>query len=133
MRITTLRAAVFSALLACIGAPTAMAQNETEWTAVIPEAFSEYVYVWRLRADGTYFEDGYDRATDSLIQPTLTGRWRRDGAGMTLTQDDQGFVFQGQTDGTRYEGVLTQNGQRVSRFCAQRGKQIPRCDAGPGV
>ena len=133
MRMTTYRAVFFSLLLLCAAAPRADAQTETIWTVVIPEGFNGFVYTWRVHPDGTNLEDGRSASTGALIQQTLTGRWRLEGDRMTLTQDTLGFVFVGRKDKTRLTGVLTENGRRVSRFCAQEGAVTPRCYGEVGV
>jgi hypothetical protein len=118
--------------------PHALEANDAEpdaiWTAVIPDAFPGYIYIWRLRADGTYLEDGRDASTGRPIQRTLSGRWSREGARMILRQDDQPFVFDGAVLGNLYAGTLYFGARAVSRFCAARGEQAPpRCDSASGV
>ena len=76
------------------------------WTAIIPDAFPGYVYTWRMKDDGTYREDGRDPRTSRPIQPTLSGRWSRDGFHMMLRQDNLPFVFDGVVLGGLYTGTL---------------------------
>jgi len=92
------------------------------WTAIIPDAFPNYIYTWRMKGDGSYREDGRDAAKGMAIQPTLSGRWNRDGARMVLRQDDQPFVFDGVVLGNLYAGTLYFDGNARSRFCAARGE-----------
>jgi hypothetical protein len=103
------------------------------WTAIIPDAFPNYVYTWHMRGDGSYREDGRD-AKSKPIQPTLSGRWNREGARMALRQDDQPFVFDGMVLGNLYAGTLYFGGNARSRFCAARGETPPdHCAAVPSV
>jgi hypothetical protein len=99
------------------------------WTLVIPESFPDFVYVWRINADGTYQEEGWARETGTSIQPTLTGRWTTDGKKLTLSQEGIPYVFEGSRIGRAINGRLYLNGKGVSRFCAQQGDTPPdRCD-----
>jgi hypothetical protein len=110
------------------------AQSITVWTAVIPDAFPRYVYTWRMKADGTYREDGRDAATGTPIQPVLSGHWSREGPRMVLRQDNLPYVFDGVVLGNLYTGTLTLNGRAVSPFCAAKGEQAPQsCTPQPGV
>jgi len=110
------------------------AQPDAILTAIIPDAFPRYVYTWRLKADGTYREDGRDASTGTPIQRTLSGGWSREGTRMILRQEDQPFVFEGAVLGNLYAGTLYFGGRAASRFCAVRGEQPPtRCDSGGGV
>jgi len=95
------------------------------WTAIIPDAFPNNVYVWHMKGDGSYREDGRDAARGNPIQPTLSGRWTRDGAHMVLRQDDQPYVFDGVVLGNLYAGTLYFGGNARSRFCAARGTVPP--------
>ena len=104
------------------------------WTAVIPDAFPGFIYTWRMQGDGTYREDGRDSRTNRPIQPTLSGRWSREGAHMVLRQDDQPYVFDGVVLGNLYAGTLYFDGRSRSRFCAMRGEKAPdHCDPAPSV
>jgi len=106
------------------------AQADAIWTAIIPDAFPDHIYTWRLVADGTYREDGREALTRKPIQPTLAGRWRRDGAQMILRQDDLPYVFDGVVLGDLYSGTMDFGGRFASRFCARRGEQPPsRCNS----
>jgi hypothetical protein len=106
----------------------------TVWTAIIPDSFPGFTYTWRMKDDGTYREDGRDEARALPIQPTLSGRWSREGARMLLKQDDQPFVFDGVVLGGLYSGTLYFHGRPYSRFCAAKGEAAPKhCDTSPGV
>jgi hypothetical protein len=119
----------FGLLLA--GAPAAAqvrAKTET-WTAIIYDAFQGYAYTWRLSADGTYAEDGKDIAEGFAIQETQTGTWTRTGKRLVLTQDTNGFVFDGRVRGEIYSGSFFEHGSFLSKFCAWKGTEIPAgCD-----
>jgi hypothetical protein len=95
------------------------------WTAVIPDAFPNYVYTWHMKGDGSYREDGRDAARGKPIQPTLSGRWTREGPHMVLRQDDQPYLFDGVVLGNLYAGTLYFGGNARSRFCAARGEVPP--------
>jgi hypothetical protein len=111
-------------------AGSAIAPPEGVWTVVIPESHPDYVYMWRLKTDDTYEEDGRDADTGTAIQPTLSGTWAADGARLTLRQNDIAFVFEGLIVGERYTGTLSLGGRDVSHFCAAKGTVAPeRCDA----
>src|ERR1700744_6423272 len=104
------------------------------WTAIIPDAFPDYVYPWHLKGDGSYREDGRSAATHKPIQLTLSGRWNREGPRVVLRQDDQPFVFDGVVLGNLYTGTLYFSGGARSRFCAARGETPPdHCAALPSV
>jgi hypothetical protein len=104
------------------------------WTAIIPDAFPNYVYTWRMKDDGTYREDGRDRRTGRPIQRTLSGHWSREESRMLLRQDDLPFVFDGVVLGNLYAGTLYFDGRDRSRFCAITGETPPeRCDRAPSV
>lgn len=104
------------------------------WTAIIPDAFPNYIYTWHMKGDGSYREDGRDAVKGKPIQPTLSGRWNRDSARMVLRQDDQPYVFDGAVLGNLYAGTLYFNGSARSRFCAARGETPPdHCAAAPSV
>lgn len=101
------------------------------WTAIIHDAFGGISYTWRLKADGTYEEDGVYIDTKASAQATLTGKWTRSRTRMVLTQDSLGFVFDGTVNGEQYYGTLFQYDQKVSTFCAWKGTEIPvGCDDG---
>jgi hypothetical protein len=107
---------------------------ETLWTAIIPDAFPNYVYTWRMSDDGVYREDGRDDLTGKPIQPTLSGHWSREGAHMELRQDSLPFRFDGVVIGNLYGGTLYFNSVARSRFCAARGETPPeRCASAPSV
>ena len=95
------------------------------WTAVIPDAFPNYVYTWHMKGDGSYREDGRDAARGNPIQPTISGRWTRGGPHMVLRQDDQPYVFDGVVLGNLYAGTLYFGGNASSPFCAARGELAP--------
>jgi hypothetical protein len=100
------------------------------WTAIIPDAYPNYVYTWRFAPDGSYSEDGHDR-DGSPIQATLSGRWSLDGARLILHQDSDTFVFDGMLTGKRYWGTLYLDGREISPFCAAKGEEAPlHCDSG---
>jgi hypothetical protein len=102
------------------------------WTAIIPDAYPRHVYTWHLSADGSYREDGRDRATGVPIQLTLSGHWQRNDSRMLLRQDDQSFVFDGAVLGHVYIGTLYFRQRAISRFCAAEGDRPPsRCDTAP--
>jgi hypothetical protein len=106
----------------------------TVWTAIIPDGFPGFVYTWHMKDDGTYREDGRDEARDRPIQPTLSGRWSREGSRMLLEQNDQPFVFDGVVLGSLYTGTLYFHGRAYSRFCAAKGDVAPEsCNTSPGV
>jgi len=115
-------------------ASEAGASTAAVWTAIIPDGFPGFVYTWHMKDDGTYREDGRDEATGLPIQPTLYGRWSREGTRLLLKQDDQPFLFDGVVLGGLYTGTLYFHGRSYSRFCAARGEAAPKhCDASPGV
>ena len=107
---------------------------DTVWTAIIPDGFPGFIYTWHMKRDGTYREDGRDGRRGTPIQPTLSGRWSRDGAHLLLTQTDQPYVFDGVVLGGLYSGTLYFHGRAYSRFCAAEGNEAPkRCDNSQGV
>jgi hypothetical protein len=107
---------------------------EAVWTAIIPDAFPNDIFTWHMRDDGLYREDGRDALTGKPIQPTLSGRWSREGPHMELWQDGLPYVFDGVVIGNLYGGTLYFNGATRSRFCAARGETPPeRCAAPPSV
>jgi hypothetical protein len=95
------------------------------WTAVIPDAFPNSIYTWRMKGDGSYREDGHDATSGRPIQSTLSGRWTREGPHMVLRQDDMPYVFDGVVIGNLYAGTLYFGGHARSRFCAARGEVSP--------
>jgi hypothetical protein len=107
--------------------------QETLWTVVIPDRFPGYAYIWRLKPDGTYAEDGRDTATGEPIQETLSGRWTVEGARMILRQDTLSFVFDGIITGDHYSGMLYLDAKAFSRFSATKGDAVrpPPCKSPP--
>jgi hypothetical protein len=130
---------IWCALLAGLSAPSSFAREAGDvqaavWTAIIPDGFPGYVYTWRMKDDGSYREDGRDEAKALQIQPTLYGRWSRDGSHMLLKQDDLPFVFDGVVLGGLYTGTLYFRGRPYSRFCAVIGDTAPQnCNISAGV
>jgi len=99
------------------------------WTAIIPDGFPRNIYSWRLKPDGSYEEDGRSALTGSPIQETLFGRWAVQGSRMVLRQTGIRFVFDGTVSGNTYTGALYLDGEWFSRFCAEKGEEVPRhCD-----
>ena len=104
--------AILCAVLWCLDPQRGLALQGGEgeagalWSAIIPDAFPNYVYTWHMRDDATYREDGRDAQSGRGIQPTLSGHWSREGARMVLRQDDQPFVFDGTVLGNLYAGTL---------------------------
>jgi hypothetical protein len=95
--------------------------QDTLWTVVIPDGFPGYIYIWRLKSDGTYAEDGRDAATGKPIQQTLSGRWTVEGARMILRQGTLGYVFDGVLRGDQYSGMLSLDTKAFSHFSAVKG------------
>ena len=130
---------IWCVLLAGLSAQSSFAREAGDvqaavWTAIIPDGFPGYIYTWRMKDDGSYREDGRDEAKALAIQPTLYGRWSRDGAHMLLRQDDQPFVFDGVVLGGLYTGTLYFRGRAYSRFCAAIGETAPQnCNISAGV
>lgn len=122
----------FIVLALAFGSTPAAGQPRAEvWTAIIHDAFGNIVYTWRLKANGTYEEDGVYIDTKEAAQATLTGRWTRERRRMVLKQDSFGFLFDGTVDGEQYYGTLFQYDQKVSNFCAWKGTEVPvGCDDG---
>jgi hypothetical protein len=98
----------------------------TVWTAIIPQGFPHNIYVWHLKPDGSYKEDGRNATNNAAIQPTLTGHWRMTGKHMVLRQDGIDYVFDGNVMGDEYLGVLYLDGKRFARFCAVRKTTPPQ-------
>jgi hypothetical protein len=111
--------------------PPAIGQRSDEiWTARIFDTFSQDRYTWRLKPDGSYTEEGHDIQTGVAIQEPISGVWRKSKSRLVLRQDSFGFVFDGTVNGEQYSGTLFQYGQKVSAFCAWRGREIPAsCDS----
>lgn len=100
-----------------------------EWTIVIPDAFPGMVFSWRVSLDGTYQEDAKRVISGRRTQPTMTGRWSIEDRHLVMTQDSQGFVFEGDVAGNYYSGSLFLKGVPVSHFCALKGSTSPgTCD-----
>ena len=136
----TLKRLVLRVGLCSLAATATLAQGATQeapgtvWTAIIPDAFPDDVFTWHMTPDGRYREDGRDASTGRPIQPTLSGRWSREGARMILRQDDLPYLFDGVVLGNLYGGTLYFAGRAASRFCAAKGEQPPaHCDSGAGV
>ncbi|MGH6642961.1 hypothetical protein [Hypericibacter sp.] len=119
-----------AALLAlAIGMAPAAADNggvAGSWTVLIPDAFPNFIFTWRVAADGRYDEDGRDSATGRPIQPTFHGRWTLEGESLILRQAEYDYVFDGTLSGTSYAGDLYLEGVLVSRFCAAKGETAPK-------
>jgi hypothetical protein len=92
----------------------------TLWESFPIQHERKMLYVWRLKPDGTYTEDGRDAATGKPIQQTLSG-WIVEGARMILRQDTLGFVFDGTITGDQYSGILYLGTKTFSRFSATKG------------
>jgi hypothetical protein len=128
------RLCVFVLLAVAFWNPPRTQAAETIWTAIIPDAFPNYIYTWRMSDDGRYREDGRDGLTGKPIQATLSGRWSREGPHMELRQDSLPFLFDGMVIGNLYGGTLYLNGVARSRFCAAQGETQPeRCASAPSV
>lgn len=129
-----LRSVQLLALLCALCLFPAQAADTTDdvtgdWTLIIPDAFAGIVYSWRINADGTYQEEGWDRETGRPIQTTLSGRWSADGKKIKLAQEGIPYMFEGSRTGRSIAGTLYLNGKNVSRFCALKGETPPdRCD-----
>lgn len=130
--IRLLLASLFALSSILTAAPLATAGGKSEaptWTLIIPEAFPGIVFAWRMHADGTYEEEGWDRETGRPIQSTLRGNWSVEGNRMTLRQIGIPYVFEGTLMGDNYAGTLYQAGHKVSYFCARKGDAPPdRCE-----
>jgi hypothetical protein len=101
------------------------------WTVLIPDAFPQFIYTWRIAADGSYDEDGRESTTGRRIQETLHGRWSVEGEKLILRQIGISYVFDGTLSGASYAGNLYLAGRPVSRFCAAKGETAPkRCSTG---
>ena len=104
-------------------------QAAVVWTILIPEGFPKDVFVWRLKPDGTYAEEGREVVSGRPIQPTLSGRWTLEGSHMVLRQIGIPYVFDGTFNGEQYSGTLYLAGRPVSSFCAVKGALAPSCVA----
>jgi hypothetical protein len=131
IRTAQLLALAFALLLLPAYAGDKVASDDATgtWTLIIPEAFAGIVYSWRINADGTYQEEGWDKETGNAVQTTLSGRWSADGKKMKLAQDGIPYVFEGTRTGSSLTGTLYRSGKNISRFCALKGDTPPdRCD-----
>src|SRR5215472_8263877 len=89
-------------------------QAAVVWTIIIPEGFPKDVFIWRLKPDGTYDEEGREAASGRPIQPTLTGHWTLEGSHMVLRQIGIPYVFDGRFNGEHYSGTLYLGGRPFS-------------------
>ena len=100
-----------------------------EWTILIPDAFPGMVFSWKVSQDGTYQEDARRAVSGRRAQPTMSGRWSLEDRHLVMTQDSQGFVFEGDVAGKYFSGSLFLKGVPGSHFCALKGSEIPgTCD-----
>jgi hypothetical protein len=100
-----------------------------EWTILIPNAFPGMVFSWKVAKDGTYQEDAKREMSGRRTQPTMSGKWSVEDRHLVMTQDSQGFVFEGDVSGNFYSGSLFLKGVPVSHFCAVKGTESPgSCD-----
>src|SRR5258708_5712780 len=99
-------------------APAAAAEGGVagSWTVLIPDAFPNFMFTWRIAADGNYDEDGRDSVTGRPIQQTFHGRWTLEGERLVLRQTEYNYVFDGTLSGTSYAGNLYFEARLVSRF-----------------
>ena len=98
-----------------------------QWTVTIPQAFPLHVFSWSVAGDGTYKESGRNAFNTQRTQ--VSGRWTLQGVHVVMTQNDEGFVFDGTISGGCFIGRLFQNGKNISSFTARkRGSNVRLCD-----
>jgi hypothetical protein len=97
------------------------------WVVTIPQAFPLHVFNWTVADDGTYQESG--RNAFNGQRTLVSGRWTLEGVHVVMTQNNEGFVFDGTLSGGCYIGRLFQNGKNISSFTARkRGSTVRFCD-----
>lgn len=96
-----------------------------EWTILIPDAFPGIAFSWQVKQDGTYLEDARRVVSGRRTQPTMAGHWSLEDRHLVMTQDTQGFVFEGDISGNYYSGSLFLKGVEISHFCALKGGKSP--------
>lgn len=97
------------------------------WVVTIPQAFPLHVFNWTVVDDGTYQESG--RNAFNGQRTLVSGRWTLEGVHAVMTQNNEGFVFDGTLSGGCYIGRLFQNGKNISSFTARkRGSTVRYCD-----
>lgn len=132
LRLVRLTAALLMLLPAVLAGPALAAPADElagEWTILIPDAFPGIVFNWQVKLDGTYLEDAQRIVSGRRSQPTMTGNWSLEDRHLVLTQETQGFVFEGDISGNYYSGSLYLKGVEISRFCALKGSKSPgTCD-----
>ncbi len=107
-------------------APQAIGITGT-WSVVIPQAFPLHVFTWQVANDGTYQEDGRSALTAQRTQ--VFGRWTLQGVHVVMTQNTEGFVFDGTVSGGCFIGRMTHNGKNISSFTARRrGSTVRDCN-----
>jgi hypothetical protein len=97
------------------------------WVVTIPQAFPLHVFNWTVDPDGTYQESGRNAINGQ--RTLVSGRWTLDGVHAVMTQNNEGFVFDGTLAGGCYIGRLFQNGKNISSFTARkRGSTVRACN-----
>ena len=128
------RLALIAAMCLAVAAP-ARAQEAAPrlqemagaWVVTIPQAFPLHVFSWTVADDGTYQESG--RNAFNGQRTLVSGRWTLEGVHAVMTQNNEGFVFDGTLSGGCYIGRLFQNGKNISSFTARkRGSTVRFCD-----
>ncbi len=117
-----------------LAAAPGMAQEQPErldmsgmWTVTILQAFPLHVFSWTVAADGTYQESGRNAFNAQRTQ--VSGRWSLQGVHVVMTQNNEGFVFDGTLSGGCFIGRLFQDGKNISSFTARkRGSNVRFCD-----
>lgn len=111
-----------------VAAPPAPALGVTgTWTVVIPQAFPLHVFTWQVADDGTYQEDGRNAINTRRTQ--VFGRWTLQGVHVVMTQNTEGFVFDGTVSGGCFIGRMMHDGKNISSFTARkRGSTVRNCD-----